>query len=689
MAKLFNKINKGFKRLFRISLFLISALLIIYFFPKSGKFKYSFENGRPWQSENLYAPFDFAIKKSDSEINKEIENAKLVSPVFFSQDTSLFVNNVDSNIYINDPFLKDSILVNYSNKLKKRIIEQSKLILNDIYSVGFLEENYDFKESQNISILNNNRLVKKTVFSSLIKPENLLFYVNNQIILNNYEKYSSQIISIIFEVIKPNLYLNEKLTNEAYEESISNISPNRGFVEKETLIISKGEVIEGEKLVILNSLKQEYEINDKLFSDYYLILLAYSLLVILSLLMIVLFIRKFERDIYENNNKIAFVYFNITLIILLTNWVVNLNSTYIYIIPLCIIPLLFKAFFDSRIAFFIHSVTIMLLGFIVPNSYEFIFLNIIAGVVTILTSDNIYKRANLFIAVAQITLVYMLAYFSFYVIHEGNIESLELFNFILFVICGLLTLFIYPLIYIYEKLFSLVSDVSLLELSDTNSNLLKELSNKAPGTFHHSLNVANLAEACANKINANALLARVGALHHDIGKIKNPFYFSENQLSGQNLHDQISSKESVEIIKSHVTNGVKIAKNYGLPERIIDFIRTHHGTNLISYFYNKEIKQDSSINKKEFSYPGPKPFSKEMAIVMMCDSVEAATKSIEKPNAEKINLYVEKIIDNQIDGNQFSDCELTFKNISVIKSILKDKLKNIYHVRVEYPKKPE
>jgi len=405
--------------------------------------------------------------------------------------------------------------------------------------------------------------------------------------------------------------------------------------------------------------------------------------------MIVLFIRKFERDIYENNNKIAFVYFNITLIILLTNWVVNLNSTYIYIIPLCIIPLLFKAFFDSRIAFFIHSVTIMLLGFIVPNSYEFIFLNIIAGVVTILTSDNIYKRANLFIAVAQITLVYMLAYFSFYVIHEGNIESLELFNFILFVICGLLTLFIYPLIYIYEKLFSLVSDVSLLELSDTNSNLLKELSNKAPGTFHHSLNVANLAETCANKINANALLARVGALHHDIGKIKNPSYFSENQLSGQNLHDQISSKQSVEIIKSHVTNGVKIAKNYGLPERIIDFIRTHHGTNLISYFYNKEIKQDSSINKKEFSYPGPKPFSKEMALVMMCDSVEAATKSIEKPNAEKINLYVEKIIDNQIDGNQFSDCELTFKNISVIKSILKDKLKNIYHVRVEYPKKPE
>ena len=401
--------------------------------------------------------------------------------------------------------------------------------------------------------------------------------------------------------------------------------------------------------------------------------------------MIVLFIRKFERGIYENNNKIAFVYFNITLIILITTWIVDVNSNYIYIIPLCIIPLLFKAFFDSRIAFFIHSVTIMLLGFIVHNSYEFIFLNIIAGVVTILTSDNIYKRANLFIAVTQITLVYILAYFSFYVIHEGNIDNLQINNFALFVLCGLLTLFIYPLIYIYEKIFSLVSDVSLLELSDTNSNLLKELSDKAPGTFHHSLNVANLAEACANKINANALLSRVGALHHDIGKIKNPSYFTENQISGQNPHDKLSSFESVKIIKQHVVDGVKLAKSAGIPERIIEFIKTHHGTNLISFFYNKELGNNENIKKTDFSYNGPKPFSIEMAIVMMCDSVEAAIKSLEKPDNHKIDLFVENIIDKQIEDDQFINCELTFNNISSIKSILKDKLKNIYHVRVEYP----
>ena len=685
MSKFFKNINKGFSRIFRILLFIISAFLIIYFFPKSGKFKYNFENGRPWQSENLYAPFDFAIKKTNEEINNETNAAKINTPLFFELDTSL-INN--SYKVLNNRILElnsDSLFNLYDESEISKIQLQSYKIINEIYSAGLTEENFDLKNNQKISILNNNKLINSTSYDKLIKPENLNTYINNKIIEYNIEKYKPQIYSLVFDLIKPNLSYNSVLSDESVNEAIINISPNRGLIEKETLIISKGEIVEGEKLIILESLKNEYEVNSSSFSDLYLIISAYSLLVILSLLMIVLFIRKFERNIYENNNKIAFVYFNITLIILITTWVVDVNSNYVYIIPLCIIPLLFKAFFDSRIAFFIHSVTVMLLGFIVPNSYEFIFLNIIAGVVTILTSDNIYKRANLFIAVAQITLVYMIAYFSFYVIHEGNIENLQINNFALFILCGLLTLFIYPLIYIYEKLFSLVSDVSLLELSDTNSNLLKELSNKAPGTFHHSLNVANLAEACANKIKANALLSRVGALHHDIGKINNPSFFTENQISEQNPHDQISTYESVKIIKEHVSDGIKLAKNAGIPERIIEFIKTHHGTNLITFFYNKELNNSENVNREDFCYDGPKPFSKEMAIVMMCDSVEAATKSLDKPTNEKIDSFVENIIDKQIDDEQFVNCELTFKNISTVKSVLKEKLKNIYHVRVEYP----
>ena len=685
MSEFFKNINKGFSRIFRILLFLISTFLIIYFFPKSGKFKYNFENGRPWQSENLYAPFDFAIKKTKEEIDNEINYAKLNTPLFFELDSSLIDNSFKALDKLIEDFKSDSLFNVYDETEISMIRLESYKIINEVYSIGLTEENFDIKNNQKISIINNNKLINSTSYDKIIKPENLNTYINNRIIEYDIEKYKPQIYSLVFELITPNLSYNKILSDESVNEAIINISPNRGFIEKETLIISKGEIVEGEKLIILESLKKEYEVNSSSFSDLYLIVSAYSLLVILSLLMIVLFIRKFERNIYKNNNKIAFVYFNITLIILITTWVVDVNSNYVYIIPLCIIPLLFKAFFDSRIAFFIHSVTVMLLGFIVPNSYEFIFLNIIAGVVTILTSDNIYKRANLFIAVAQITLVYMIAYFSFYVIHEGNIENLQLNNFALFILCGLLTLFIYPLIYIYEKLFSLVSDVSLLELSDTNSNLLKELSNKAPGTFHHSLNVANLAEACANKIKANALLSRVGALHHDIGKINNPSFFTENQLSEQNPHDQISASESVKIIKQHVSDGVKLAKNAGIPESIIEFIKTHHGTNLISYFYNKELNKLENVNRNDFCYDGPKPFSIEMAIVMMCDSVEAATKSLDKPTNKKIDSFVENIIDKQIEDEQFVNCELTFKNISTIKSVLKDKLKNIYHIRVEYP----
>jgi hypothetical protein len=313
------------------------------------------------------------------------------------------------------------------------------------------------------------------------------------------------------------------------------------------------------------------------------------------------------------------------------------------------------------------------------------FLQIIAGIVTILTVSELYKRANLFISVGQITLIYIIAYFAFFVIHEGSIETLKWETFGMFVLCGLATLFVQPLIYAYEKLFGLVSDVSLLELSDTNTKLLKELSNKAPGTFHHSLNVANLAEASANEIGANAMLVRVGALYHDIGKMVNPTYFTENQSTGINPHDELSSKESAKIIIDHVINGIEIAKKNNLPDRVIDFIRTHHGTSVVYYFYKQEKEIDDSIDRSLFAYPGPKPFSKETAILMMCDSVEAASKSLKEPTSSKIDAFVENIINKQMSDEQFLNANITFKEIQAIKKVLKHKLANIYHLRIEYP----
>src|SRR5690606_15308204 len=301
-----------------------------------------------------------------------------------------------------------------------------------------------------------------------------------------------------------NLTYNESFTEKALKDDLDKLSYVRGSIEKGTVIISKGEIIEGDKHQILKSLKAEYESQIWTKSNYNWILFAYTILVSLSLLMLLLFLRKYRLDIYENNTKVTFIFFNIFLMVLITTMVVNYNSEYIYVVPICILPLVLKAFFDARLGMFAHVITVLLLGSIVPNSYEYMFLQIIAGIVTILTVSELYKRANLFISVVQITLVYIIAYFAFFVIHEGSVETINWETFIWFILCGLATLFVQPLIYAYEKIFGLVSDVSLLELSDTNSKLLKELSNAAPGTFHHSLSVANLAEACANEIGANA-----------------------------------------------------------------------------------------------------------------------------------------------------------------------------------------
>jgi putative nucleotidyltransferase with HDIG domain len=407
--------------------------------------------------------------------------------------------------------------------------------------------------------------------------------------------------------------------------------------------------------------------------------------VALTLLMLLLFLRKYRIEVFLDNTKVTFIFFNVLLMILLTTLVINYNSKYVYVVPLCVLPLVFKAFFDARLGLFAHVLTVLLLGFIVPNSYEYMFLQIIAGIVTILTVSELYKRANLFISVGQITLIYIISYFAFFVIHEGSVIDLNFETFGLFVLCGLATLFVQPLIYIYEKLFGLVSDVSLLELSDTNTKLLKEFSNKAPGTFHHSLNVANLAESSANEIGANAMLVRVGALYHDIGKMKNPTYFSENQSTGINPHYELSPKESSKVIIDHVIDGIEIAKKNNLPDRVIDFIRTHHGTSLVYYFYSKEKELDEDLDKEVFRYPGPRPFSKETAILMMCDSVEAASKSLKEPSTPKIDKFVETIVGKQMESGQFLNANITFKEIQSVKKVIKNKLANIFHLRIEYP----
>ena len=681
MKDLINLYHKNHSLIYKLFLFIITTFVIVYLFPKSGTFRYSFEKGKPWQSENLYAPFDFAIKKSTEEIISEKEQIAKQSAVFFDIDTEVYANaKSDYELEFNSLFYE---LPN--DFIKAELYEKGLSILEQIYKSGVLEMSYDYGPNQQISILKDKTQNGFKSYLTFFLQTNLKSFVESQVINLGIQSYRQRFLALFFDIIKPNASLNKVLTNAFLEERLSQLKLVRGRVEKQTLIISKGEVVQGENYSILKSLESEYESQELTDSNYYWILSAYTLLVSLALLMLLLFVKKYRAEVFDNNTKVTFIFFNIVLMVLLTTLVVNFNSYYVYVVPLCILPLTLKAFFDARLGLFAHVITVLLLGFVVANNYEYMFLQTIAGIVTILTVSELYKRANLFISVGQITFIYIVSYFAFYVIHEGSINNLEWQTFLMFVLCGLATLFVQPLIYIYEKLFGLVSDVSLLELSDTNSKLLKELSEKAPGTFHHSLNVANLAEAAANEIGANAMLVRVGALYHDIGKMVNPTYFTENQSTGINPHDELSPKESVDIIINHVIDGIELAKKNNLPDRVIDFIRTHHGSSIVYFFYNKQLESNLAFNPSDFCYNGPKPFNKETAILMMCDSVEAASKSLKDPNSTKINNFVDSIISKQMDTDQFLNATITLKEIQSIKKVLKHKLANMYHLRIEYP----
>ena len=474
----------------------------------------------------------------------------------------------------------------------------------------------------------------------------------------------------MLRVIEPDLKYDKQLTELAINEELSKILTTRGLVYEGARVIAQGEIVEGEKLQILNTLNNTYKSQTWTESQYIWKLSGYIILVGMAYSMLLLFLWRYRPVLFDNFRKVFFIFFNITVVVILTATIVNINVKYIYVVPVCMLPLILKAFFDARLGLFSHVVTIFILSFIVPNSDEYLFLQMMAGIVTILSNNEIYKRANLFITVAQIIGIYFLSYFAFYAINQGGVTGWEWSRIGYFVLCGLAMLFVWPLIYIFEKIFGLVSDVSLLELSDTNSKLLKELSNKAPGTFHHSLNVANIAETVANEIGANAMLVRVGALYHDIGKMSNPTYFTENQGSGINPHDDLDPEDSARIIIDHTLNGIEIARKYNLPDRIIDFIRTHHGDSLVYYFYSKAKEDNPDVAKANFSYPGPKPFSQETAILMIADSVEAASKSIQNPTSFKIDTLVNKIIDGQVNNDQFINANITFKQIEIITMVL-------------------
>jgi putative nucleotidyltransferase with HDIG domain len=664
--------------IYRIVLLCFCTALTVYVFPNNNRFKYDYNQGEPWDYETLYAPFSFPIEKDEQSLTKERQSVSDLAPRFFKVDES-----IEEKVYkdwlsqMNSRYQDSIISVEY-----QRVNSQVKDIISQIYEVGYLELPLELEKEHPVLIEYNNEVVPAT-YGSIYKPSYLGDIKLEAIESDRFS--SKELLSELIELIRPNLTYDRNLTNLTIEEEVGKILTTRGLVSEGARIIAQGEIVEGEKLQVLNTLNNTYKSQTWTDSQYNWKLSGYIILVGMAFTMLLLFLWRYRKSIFENFRKLFFIFFNILVVIVLTAVVVNIDVQYIYVVPVCILPLILKAFFDARLGLFAHVIAILILSFIVPNSDEYLFLQMMAGIVTILSNSEIYKRANLFLTVAQIIGIYFLSYFAFYAINQGGVTGWEWSRLGYFVLCGLAMLFVWPLIYIFEKIFGLVSDVSLLELSDTNSKLLKELSNKAPGTFHHSLNVANIAETVASEIGANAMLVRVGALYHDIGKMSNPTYFTENQGSGINPHNDLDPEDSARIIIDHTLNGIEIARKYNLPDRIIDFIRTHHGDSLVYYFYSKAKEDNPEVSKANYSYPGPKPFSQETAILMIADSVEAASKSIKNPTSVKIDTLVDKIIDGQVDSGQFLNANITFKQIETVKAVIKKKLASIYHLRIEYP----
>ena len=686
MSEFVNKLYRNNSIIYKIILFILTTIAIVYLFPKGGQFKYDFSNGQLWKYDNLYAPFDFAIQKTADEIASEKKEITANAIQYFDYDTKIVTE-------VNETFVKKIYSINAKDSLTDEEVKSLKRIgekvLQKVYEQGFLEDLTTDVISRNDEIiaLKKDKVVTDVLFKNLLTTKDILSIINTSLGKKPYDFKQEILLSILVNSIKPNVFYDKEFTTKIINNQLKNISLTQGKVATGELIILKGGIVEGKKLAILNSLKAESESKIWTKSNYNWIVLGYTILVSLALLMLLLFLHKYRIEIFNNNNKVTFIFFNVFAIIFVQTLVIKYNSDYLYVVPLSILPIIIKAFFDARLGLFTHVLTVLLLGYIVPNSFEFIYLHIIAGIVTILTVSELYKRANLFISVAQITFIYMLTYFAFSVIKEGNASQLNFDYFTLFAANGLLSFLSIILIYLYEKVFGLVSDVTLLELSNTNTKLLRELNEKAPGTFQHSMQVANLAEAAANEIGANSMLVRTGALYHDIGKMYNPLYFVENQITGVNPHSDLSPRDSAKIILDHVIKGIELAKKYNLPDRVIDFIRTHHGTTTTYYFYKKEqeLNPDSKIDIKQFQYQGPIPFSKETAILMMCDSSEAASKSIKNPTALSISDLIDKIIEKQMADNQFLNSDITFREIMIIKKVIKKKLMNMYHLRLDYP----
>lgn len=659
--------------------FIVAIFIIMYFFPREGKYTYSYSESKPWHYGLLTAPFSFHIQKPQSEVDFERDSIlNSFQPYFRVDDTDAkkgltqFQNDAKANSV-------SSECINYVTKKLDEVYKAGVITGEDsekILTTG--TKQLKLKNDKNIYA---NRHVSsfytpKQVYSKLIddKPNYIPISELQELDINNY--------------LYPNIVFDEKTAKNVTEELLSDIGFYEGMIQSGEKIIDRGEIVDTRTKNILDSYSREMEKRVGSQNTPGWLVLGQFLMVSLLVAALLIYLYFYRIREYRNRKSVLFILLVVTIFSVITALAVDYKYfTLIYIIPYTLPTILIRTFIDSRTATTTHLILILLCSLMVPQPAEFIIIQMLAGLVCIFSLRKLSERSQLVYSGILILIAYVISYFSYILCLEGDIAQINWRNCFFFCINFVFVSFAYLLVYICEKAFGFISEVSMIELSNINRPLLQQLSEVAPGTFQHSMQVSNLVVSAANRIGANATLVRTGALYHDIGKMVNPAFFTENQSSGMNPHLGLSEKESARIIIDHVIEGVKIAKKAKLPQQIIDFIETHHGKGKVKYFYNTYVNNhpDVEVDVTDFTYPGPNPFSKETALLMMADTVEAASRSLKEYTKESISGLVNKLIDSQVEDGLLKNAPITFRDIEQTKEVFCEKLMTIYHTRVSYP----
>lgn len=666
--------------LYKCLIFVVTVSIISYFMPKEGKFNYDFELDTPWKYGLLQASFDFPIHKSEQQIQKEQDSLLVLYQPYFDVD-----KNVEKNMLL-------KLREDYNQHLKHSLpssdyIRHIERTLKHIYEKGVLsvQDAQLLSEDSIQTIL----LVDKNVATS--QPVDRLYSVKGayEHLLNadtlHYNKRILQACNLD-NYLTSNINYDLEKSEASLQELLSTVSPAKGVVQNGQKIVDRGEIIDQQTYDILNSLRHAWEKRSDTVQEIHLTFIGQTLLVSVLILCFMIFLELFRKEYYQRKRSVLLLFALIVFFPVILSIMVEENLSNVYVVPLAMIPIIIGIFLDSRTAFMAHTTIILICSIFLRYPHQFIILQMAAGMTAIYSLRELSQRSQLLRTALIVVISYAILYFAFELIQEDDLTKLNTRMYIYFVINGILLLFVYPLLFILEKTFGFTSNVTLVELSNINNKLLRQMSEVVPGTFQHSLQMANLAAEAANKIGANSQLVRTGALYHDIGKMVNPAFFTENQTN-VNPHKNLSYEQSAQVIINHITDGIKLAEKHQLPKVIKDFIRTHHGKGVAKYFYisYKNEHPDEEIDIEKFSYPGPNPFTKEQAILMMADAVEAASRSLSEYTEESIGTLIEKIIDGQVSEGYFKECPITFKDIATVKALFKEKLKTVYHTRITYP----